>query len=83
MRAAAPALVERVFTVLDAHLAHRRYIIGEKLSFIDAYATPMLRWAKTGMPETFAKFPGVQRHYQTMCDDPGVRAAFSQQGIKA
>ena len=82
VRAAAPALVERVFAVLDAHLAQRQHIIGERLSFIDAYATPMLRWAKTGMPETFAKFPGIQRHYQMMCDDPGVRAALSQQGLK-
>ena len=83
VRAAAPALVERVFAVLDAHLADRRYIVGERLSFIDAYATPMLRWAKTGLPETFAKFPGVQRHYRMMSDDPGVSAALSQQGLKA
>jgi glutathione S-transferase len=83
VRAAAPALVERVFAVLDAHLAQHQYIVGEQLSFIDAYATPMLRWAKTGMPEIFQEFPGVQRHYQMMCDNPGVRAAMSQQDLKA
>ena len=83
VRAAAPALVERVFAVLDAHLAQHQFIAGERLSFIDAYATPMLRWAKTGMAETFAKFPGVQRHYEMMCDNPGVRAALSQQDLKA
>jgi glutathione S-transferase len=82
VRAAAPALIERGFAVLDAHLAQRKYIVGERLSTIDAYAVPMVRWAKSGLPETFAKFPAVQRHYEMMCDDPGVRAAMSQQGIK-
>jgi glutathione S-transferase len=82
VRASASGLVERVFGALDAHLAQRQYIVGRRLSLIDAYATPMLRWAKNGMPETFAKFPAVQRHYGMMCDDPGVRAAMSQQGLK-
>lgn len=82
VRAAAPALVERVFRVLDAHLAGHRYIVGDRLGAMDAYATPMLRWAKTGLPATFAKFPHVQRHYQALCEDPGVVAAMAQQKIQ-
>lgn len=82
VRAAAPALVERVFKVLDAHLASRRYLVGDRLSAMDAYATPMLRWAKTGLPATFEKFPHVQRHYQTLCADAGVLSAMAQQKIQ-
>ena len=83
VRAAAPDLVARSFAVLDAHLAGRRTIIGERLTFIDAYATPMIRWAKTGLPETYAKFPNIQRHYQMMAADPGVARAMARQGIEA
>jgi glutathione S-transferase len=82
VRAAGPALVERGFALLDAHLAQRSYIVGERLTFLDAYAVPMVRWVKTGMADTFAKFPAIRRHYAMMCDDPGVRAAMNQQGIK-
>jgi glutathione S-transferase len=82
VRAAGSGLVERVFAVLDAHLAQREFIIGERLTFIDAYATPMVRWASRAMPDVFAKFPAIQRHYAMMRDNPGVRAAMSQQGIE-
>ena len=83
VRAAAPDLVSRAFAVLDAHLEGRRTIIGDRLTFIDAYATPMIRWAKTGLPDTYAKFPNIQRHYQMMAADPGVQRAMAQQGIEA
>ena len=82
VRAASPALVERVFQVLDTQLAGQPYIVGERLSIMDAYATPMLRWAKTGLPATFDKFPHLMRYYQSLCQNPGVLSAMAQQEIK-
>lgn len=83
VRAAAAPLVERVFTVLDRHLSEHDFIVGGRMSIIDAYVTPMLRWAKMGLPDTYSKYPHVIRHYQMMCENSGVKSAMTQQNIIA
>jgi len=81
VRAAAVPLVEKVFDVLERHLSEHVYIVGDRMSIIDAYATPMLRWAKIGLPGTFSKYPHIARHYQMMCENSGVQSAMAQQNI--
>ncbi|PNY78741.1 glutathione S-transferase family protein [Pseudomonas fluorescens] len=83
VRAAAVPLVEKVFTVLDRHLSEHDFIVGGRISIIDAYVTPMLRWAKMGLPDTCSKYPHVMRHYQMMCENNGVKSAMTQQNISA
>ncbi|MFT2793439.1 glutathione S-transferase family protein [Serratia sp. T13T92] len=81
VRAAAIPLVEKVFNVLDRHLSDHDYIVANRMSIIDAYATPMFRWAKISLPDTFSKYPHVTRHYSMMCKNEGVQSAMMQQDI--
>jgi glutathione S-transferase len=46
VREASKALVRKKFDILDAHLAGRRHMIGDRLSYLDAYVFPMERWAE-------------------------------------
>ncbi|UAN45142.1 glutathione S-transferase family protein [Serratia sp. JSRIV001] len=76
-------LVERTFQILNTHLENHEFIVGGHLSIIDAYATPMLRWAKHGMPEKFKTYSSIERHYNMMCSDRKIIMAMQQQGIEA
>lgn len=76
-------LVDRTFKILNTHLEKNEFIAGGHLSFIDAYATPMLRWAKNGVPEIFENYSNISRHYSMMCADKKVIMAMDLQGIKS
>lgn len=55
--------------VLDQHLADRRYMLGEQLTFVDlavASAEPF----RPRLPVDFNAFPNVQRHFDAVAELP-------------
>lgn len=55
---AAIALVRRKLDLFEAHMAGREWVL-EGRSVIDAYALPMLRWARAKLPERLERWPGL------------------------
>ncbi len=46
VKTAAQALIAKKLDLLDAHLAGKDHMLGGRRTFLDAYALPMLRWAR-------------------------------------
>ncbi|GLI91394.1 glutathione S-transferase family protein [Methylocystis echinoides] len=80
IRAAAKALTHRKFALVDAHLTNRRFFLGEKRSYLDAYVFPMERWARTLLDDGLAAFPAVRAHHDMMAADPAVQKALAAEG---
>ena len=80
---AAHKLIGRGLATLDAHLNGRDQFVGGTKTVVDAYAVPMLRWAKRIAEVDFPSYRQVDRFYRSMADDAGVRAAMAEQGISA
>lgn len=73
VRAAGLDLVRKRLKLLDEHLDGREWIVGDRRSVIDAYAFPMLRWAKNKLPEGLADVSNVEGHLGRMSADPVAR----------
>ncbi|MGD9657674.1 MAG: glutathione S-transferase family protein [Methylocystis sp.] len=80
VRDAASALVRGKLDILDAHLAGRRFMIGDKRSYLDAYVFPMERWAASMLDDGLTNFPSVQKHHDMMAADEGVKRALAAEG---
>lgn len=70
--AAATALVPK-FAVLDAHLALRAWLVGDRFTVADINTAEVLRYASMA-PDLFAASPNVQRWY----DSCQARPAFQE-----
>jgi glutathione S-transferase len=57
------------------------YLLGDKLSFIDAYALVFLRWAGMAGIDP-AGLPGYQAYIRNLAESPPVVAAIAREGIK-
>ena len=80
MREAAKALVRKKFDILDAHLAGRRFIVGDKRSYLDAYVFPMERWGASMLEDGLSKYPNIRKHHDMMSADEGVKRALAAEG---
>lgn len=58
VREAGLALVRKKLGLVEAHLAGRDWFL-ETRSIIDAYALPMLRWARSALPEKLDSWPAA------------------------
>jgi len=56
VKTAAQALIAKKLDLVDAHLAGKDHVLGGRRTFLDAYALPMLRWARAMLPG------GLQKH---------------------
>lgn len=72
VRDAAVQAIRRELTVVNAHLEHRPFVLGETRSVLDGYLHAMDRWANkiVDMPK---EFPSVFAHQKAMAKDPGTR----------
>ncbi|MGN6825932.1 glutathione S-transferase family protein [Paucibacter sp. M5-1] len=82
VKAAGIALVAKKLAVIDQHLQGRDYFTGAERSYVDAYAVPMVRWAKNVLPGGLSAFPNVARHHEELLRDPGVIKAMTSEGIQ-
>lgn len=83
-----PAIVQAALERIDSGLSHinarlkgREYLVGDSKTVVDAYAVPMLRWAKHIDGIEFTKYTEIVRFYDHMIADKGVRAAMQEHGI--
>ena len=80
VREAAKALVRKKFDILEAHLAGRRFMVGDKRSYLDAYVFPMERWAASMLEDGLSKYPNIRKHHDMMSADEGVKRALAAEG---
>lgn len=73
-------LVDRVFQHLDHHLDGKEYIVGDRCTIADPYAFAMTRWGNL-LPKPLSDYPNLNRFYQRMQQDEGVKRAMKQQEI--
>jgi glutathione S-transferase len=73
------ALVQaaRLLPVLDAHLATREFMLGDRLSFVD-FAIASAEPYRDAMPVDFDAYPNVQRFYDTIALLPAWQKALGQ-----
>ena len=73
------ALVQtaRLLPVLDAHLATREFMLGDRLSFVD-FAIASAEPYRDAMPIDFDAYPHVQRFYDTIALLPAWQKALGQ-----
>ena len=81
VRTAGLALVAKRLSLLNAHLEGRTWMTGDKRTYVDAYVTPMLRWASGMTPEGLRAYPDVAAHHARMLADSGVRRAMLAEGL--
>lgn len=78
-------LVAKQMAVLDTHLEGRDWILGEgrgKLSVIDAYACPMIRWGMKMLPGGMAEYPNVTALHERLAADPAVQRVIAREKAK-
>jgi len=80
IREAAKALARKKFALVEAHLTGKRFFLGEKRSYLDAYVFPMERWAQTLLDGGLSEFPSVRAHHDMMAADPAVQKALAAEG---
>lgn len=81
VRQAGFALVKQRLALLNQHLEGRVWMAGEKRTYLDAYVTPMLRWAANMLPNGLDDYAEVKRHHAHMLGDPGVHRAMDAEGL--
>jgi len=72
-------LVRKQFAILDRHLDGRAHILNGGRSVIDAYAFPMMRWARKLLPGGLDAFPNVQALHDRLAGDPAVQKVLARE----
>lgn len=80
VREAGLALVKIKLELLEEQLRGREWIVGESRTFVDAYATPMLSWGASMLPDGLGQYPSVSAHRDRMLADPAVIRAMTAEG---
>jgi len=78
-RAARAKIAER-FAILDAHLAARPYLLGDKFTVADAYAFAIVGWSRPTRID-LALFPNLNRFMERVATRPRVREAMRAEGL--
>lgn len=72
------ALVKKQLGLLDAHLAGKVWILGQR-SVIDAYAFPMIRWAIKLLPDGLKGYDNVQALHDRLAADKDVQKVLERE----
>lgn len=81
VREAGRRLVKTKLTLLDDQLAGKAWIVDDQRTLVDAYATPMIRWAASMLPDGVAGFPSIAAHHKKMLKDPAVERVLKAEGL--
>lgn len=81
VREAGTQLVRKQLTILDRHLEDRRFMVGNRYSYVDIYALPMLRWAKSKLPDGLTAFPQAAGLLARLQDEAVVREVLRDEGL--
>lgn len=84
-QAVVPAVLkvaEARLATLDAHLADRNFILGDRRSVIDAYAFPMLRWTLSVFPDGLGRLPHLEPLHNRLQADAAVAKVLEREASK-
>lgn len=81
VKAAGLKLVRAKLALLDRQVGGHGWIVGDKRTIVDAYATPMLAWAASMLPGGLADYPSLRSHREHMLSDPAVRRAMAAEDL--
>jgi glutathione S-transferase len=79
-RDAALTLCYRNFDVLEKHLEHREFMVGDCKSIVDAYLFPMVRWTFVAFPEGARNYPTIYAFHDRMRSDASVEKVLRDEG---
>lgn len=71
-------LLEKYFSILESHLAHRTYLSGERFTIADAYLFTTLQWPKAIKFST-EKYPAVNKYAENIAKRPAVIAVLTRE----
>lgn len=80
--AAGAVLVQTKLALLEQQIDGHDWVVGDKRTVIDAYATPMLNWAAAKLPDGLQPFPACKTHRDRMLADPAVRRVMEAEGLR-
>ncbi len=72
-------LARKKYELLEAHLAGRTFIAGDRLSYVDAYAFPMIRWGAKALPDGLADYPNIVAHHDRIAADEAVQRVLAKE----
>lgn len=81
VREAGRWLVRKQLGILDAHLERRQFVVGDRWSYLDVYALPMLRWATAKLPDALAAFPLAEALLARLHALPVVQETLTAEGL--
>lgn len=80
VRAAARQRIEAGLTRLDAYLADRDYLIGDRFTTVDLLATILCRWSRN-TPRPATEWPNLKRYLDRMRQRPALREVHAREGL--
>jgi len=81
VKAAAQGLVMKKLALLEAHLGGKDHLLGDRRTFLDAYALPMLRWARAMLPAGLEAFSNCTRLLQRLEAEPPTKKVLADEGL--
>jgi len=79
-RDAVRTTIEAAFDRVDAHLAGRRFMIGEGLTTVDFLAAMLMRWSRN-MPRPAARWTSIAAYLEGIRALPALREAHRVEGL--
>ncbi|MBT3071124.1 glutathione S-transferase family protein [Rhodomicrobium sp. Az07] len=82
VREAGRDLVRKRLRSLNDHLEGREWILDGGRSVVDAYAFPMIRWAKGMLPEGTGAYPNIEALHDRIASDEKVKAVLAREAAE-
>lgn len=80
VKQAARASIEAGLARLDARLADRDYMVGDRFSTVDLLATILCRWSRN-MPKPATEWPNLKRYLDRIRQRPALREVHAREGL--
>lgn len=79
-REASRLRIEASWDRLDAWMAQRNHVLGERLSAVDFLATMLMRWSRN-MPKPATEWPHLAAYVQRMKQRPSFAELYTREGL--
>jgi glutathione S-transferase len=79
-QASSRARIETGLARLDAHLADRDFIVGDRFTTVDLLATILCRWSRN-MPKPATSWPNLKRYVHRMRQRPALGEVHAREGL--
>jgi glutathione S-transferase len=80
MREVQLGVIGRRFKPLDAALANKQYLMGDKFTAADAYAFTILNWSK-GLKLDLSPWPNIKAYYERLGKRPKIQETLKAEGL--